>query len=540
MNCEHAVKLLTKLDQGKQGSVELTFSEQAELQELIRDGYVGKTGFDFIETGEHQELKAQLAGDQARARLLRGEIAKMREINPSIRTQELKTTLAGKEKELHETLAREKQVRTQILDISAKAATLAGSVKVGQDRHILTYKAREFMENALARLGRVKEMEMGAFERELRGMEDLFTERAKKAFNVLKQISPKLPGIEEIHLRCAATGLSIRPESPAAIADAFLAAVDLLGVGGIFALADRPLIAECLVENAPAITKEAINLAVGDFTYLFKRTMTLVQTPRNALNCALLLHPLKLTPEDQEKTLQEAAVFARSHVQNPPDADALIAPAIILMRSDGPSNPATVAKFDQLYRQMNSPLLPAQDAAFAAGLFAISTETPEVLLGRYSAAKDYFAQFSDAPMVLPAAMLALISSDIEETYDTLRFAASAISKAALSLGGLENLSLAAKLLALSSLAARREVEQGDRIESFKVMPKEGFLPPSLQIVAFSVIPVALVAFTALHALTFHQVAVRDYHYHPVHRHYVYYGGHHHHYGSTGYRTGGFG
>lgn len=537
MNCEHAVKILTKLEQGKQGCVELTLSEQSELQELLHDGYVGKIAFDFIESGELSELKVHLAEAQANAKVLRGEIAKMREINPSIRTDELKKTLATKEAALKDTLEQEKQTRTQILDLSAKAAGLAGCVKVGPDRHILTYKAREFMENALARLGRVKDMEMGAFERELKGMEDLFTERANKAFKVLKNISPKLPAIDEIHLRCAAIGLSIRPESPDDIADAFLAAVDLLGMGGAFALTDRPLIAECLIENAPKITKEAINLAVGDFTYTFRRTKNLVQDSRNALNCALLLHPLKATPEDQEKILRDAYTFAQGRTQNPADVEALIAPTIILMRSDGPSNPETVAKFDQLYKQMNSPLIPAQDAAFAAGLFAISKETPDVLLGRYTAAKDYFAQFSDAPMVLPAAMLALISSDIEETYDTLRFAASAVSKSSLSLGGLENLSLAAKLLALSSLAARKEVEKGERIEEFRVLPKEGFLPPSLQIVAFSIIPVALVAFTTLHAMTFHQVAVRDYHYHPVHRHYVYYGHHHYQGGYHGYHSG---
>ncbi len=539
MNCEHAVKLLTKLDQGKQGSVDLTLSEQSELQELIRDGYAGKTAYDFIETGELTELKARLTDAQARANVLRGEIARMREINPSIRTEELKTTLASKEAALHETLAQEKQARTQILDLSAKAACQAGSVKVGSDRYGLTYKAREFMENALARLGRVKEMEMGAFERELKGMEDLFTERANKAFKVLKNMAPKLPAVDEIHLRCAAIGLSIRPESPDDIAEAFLTAVDLLGVGGAFPLVDRPLIAECLVENAPGITKEAINIAVGDFTFTYRRTKNVVQDAKNAMNCALLLHPLKLTPEDQEKTLREAFTFAQGRTQNPADTEALIAPTIILMRSDGPSNPETVAKFDQLFRQISQPGLPVQDAAFAAGLFAISRDTPDVLFGRYSAAKDYFAQFADTPMILPAGMLALISSDIEETYDTLRFAASAISKSSLSLGGLENLSLAAKLLALSSLAARREVEKGDRIESLRVIPKEGFLPPSLQIVAFSVIPVALVAFTTLHAMTFHEVAVRDYHYHPVHRHYVYYGHHHYHGGYSGYH-GGYG
>ncbi len=539
MNCEHAVKLLTKLDQAKQGSVDLTLSEQSELQELLRDGYVGKTEYDFIETGELSTLKTQLAEAQIKIKETRGEISKIRDINASVRTSDMKATLASKEKDLQEILAREKQVRTQILDLSAKAASLAGGVKVGSDRHILSYKAREFLENALARLARVREMEMGAFQRELKGMEDLFTERGKKAYKILNVISPKLRAIDEIHLRCASIGLSIRPESPDAIANSYLAAVDLLGIGAVFPLSDRPHIAECLVENAPGVTKEAINLAVGDFTYLFKRAGKYVQDPKNALNCALLLHPLHLTPEDQEKTLQEATEFARGHVQNPADAEALVAPTILLMRSDGPSNPETVAKFDQLFRQMNQPGLPVRDAAFAAGLFAISKETPDVLIGRYAAAKDYFAQFADAPMILPAAMLALISSDIEETFDTLRFAASAVTKASLSLGGLENLSLAAKLLALSSLAARQEVELGGKIESLKVIPKEGVIPPSLQIVAFSVIPIALVAFITLHALTFHEVAVRDYHYHPVHRHYVYYG-HHSYYRHSGYSHAGFG
>jgi hypothetical protein len=530
MNCEKAVKLLTKLDQAKQGSVDLTLSEQSELQELLRDGYVGKTQYEFLETGELADLKIQLAKMQEKTGQVRGEIAKIRAINPAIRTSDMKASLASKERDLQEILTREKKMRTQVLELSAKSASLAGSVKAGSERYMLTYKAREFLENALARLARVREMEMGAFERELKMMENLFLERAKKAFKVLKDISPKLKAIEEIHLRCAAIGLSIRPESPDAIADGFFSTIELLGMGANFALSDRPFISECLVENAPGVTKEAINLAVGDFTYLFKRTIKYVQDPKNALNCALLLHPLKLTPEDQEKTLQDAITFARGHVQNPADAESLIAPTILLMRSDGPSNPETVAKFDQLFQQISQPGLPIRDAAFAAGLFAISKETPDVLLGRYTAAKDYFGRFAETPMVLPAAMLALISSDIEETFDTLRFAASAISKSELSLGGLENLSLAAKLLALSSLAARREVERGGKIESLKVIPKDEVLPPSLQIVAFSVIPVALVAFTALHAMTFHEVAVRDYIYHPVHRHYVYYGHSHYHHG----------
>jgi hypothetical protein len=157
-------------------------------------------------------------------------------------------------------------------------------------------------------------------------------------------------------------------------------------------------------------------------------------------------------------------------------------------------------------------------------------------------AKDYFGRFTETPLIIPSAMLALMSTTIEESIDTLRIASAAISQNKLSLGAVENLSLAAKLL-VQSAVAMRVLQAKEAPAATPEMPVPAQIPPAPELrvapsVGYGYVPPPLLfmpyypfypyypyfwisPFWAMHRWSWHRAAIGDYRFHPVHTHYIY-------------------
>ncbi len=335
MNCGNAIKIMEKLDQARQGTADLTISEQDDFQNLLQAGFFADTTIQPVDFAEINEKKIDLANLQSRNTTLREDISRLSENKESIRLAGGKTEISRREKELEGNLNLEKKIRTEILELSAKASSTAASIKVGSKSYILTFKAREIMEEIYARFARVKDMELVALEREIQQLQTLFESSAQKALKILKLISPKFRTIEEIHLRSAATGLSLRPELPEIVSNAYSTTMDLLVFSGIEVLAqNRVYIAECLVNNAQDLTPENIKSTMKVFSQIYSRCINYVGDAKDALNCALLLHPSGLSIDLQEKFLKDGVDLAQAQMPKELGPEIPVAPFILLLLSN--------------------------------------------------------------------------------------------------------------------------------------------------------------------------------------------------------------
>jgi len=88
---------------------------------------------------------------------------------------------------------------------------------------------------------------------------------------------------------------------------------------------------------------------------------------------------------------------------------------------------------------------------------------------QFHIARSYLARLSQGEMAVPAAMLAVLATEIDETLDDLRMASSEVSLNKLSLGGVENLSLGLKLLMQTAVLA---TQPGSPTHSLQVGPAD--------------------------------------------------------------------
>jgi len=123
-------------------------------------------------------------------------------------------------------------------------------------------------------------------------------------------------------------------------------------------------------------------------------------------------------------------------------------------------------------------------------------------------------------MAVPAAMLAVLSPEVEESLDNLRIASAQVSKHRLSLGGMENMSLGMKLM--TAVALSPPLPQAPVSDLQSTTPLEVGRRTALGLLGLTIPVTAVVtAFTALHTNSLHRAAVSDYRWHPVHTHYIY-------------------
>ncbi|HMF33124.1 MAG TPA: hypothetical protein VKK79_16990 [Candidatus Lokiarchaeia archaeon] len=545
MECENVSNILYQIEQAKGGPVDFNASDSETLQELLTAGYVTKSTARDARIEETNSLKQQLANLQAREKEITAEIRQLKGGRlPSPRKAANKTEIGELERELASIDDSQKQIRTQILDLSANAASIAGSAQVGGENYTVTFLGRELLTMLLPRLPRCRGMSIADFQKELDQVKFIFSQQAKQAAAILKKISPKFRKIDEIHLRASAVGLALRLESADQVANGFVLAMQQLDRAHI-PEEERVLAAECLVFNAPDLLLHSINASVGDYVSLYHQAQKYAKTDQDALNCALILLPLHYLPETRERALQEAQEFAREHIDQGNDKESHIAPAL-MVATEGTVYDATITEqFNGFFHTVLSLTNSVQDAAYAAAVFTVSKGDSAELLNKFTVAKDYFGRFTDTPLVVPAAMLSLMATEIAETIDTLRIAAAVVSQNKLALGSVENLSLGAKLLVQSAVALRASYAPEAPALAPEVptpgqevptpaeyytpplnVPQVGYVPPPLLFMPYypfyPMYPYyPFFTFWGLHRWSFHRAAMWNYRFHPVHAHYMY-------------------
>ena len=461
-------------------------------------------------------------GDPEKMERLREQLAENRRAQAALRDSmsDTKSPSAAALSALRVTQKEDIRLREEILSLGEEAMREEASVPVGGRRYALTYKGRDLLATLVPRLRRVAAMELQDFLREMGDLAGSFEARAQRAREILRILSVQHSEVEEIHLRSAAVGLAAHTEAPGQIATVFAA---LLGAqtaaSASRSLTDwRTLIAESLclaVRDLGAIQPEA---ASTDFTRLWDR-LEGEETPgeEDALVAALILY--SYPPEERAGILAEAQRF-RGEASLATGVRIRLAPAVLVAREPGDAG-ERLDRYVGFVRALEE-LGPQQGDIFtAAAIFAITGRNgQDVVVERYRAARSFLARFAEEGMAVPAAMLAVLSPEVEESLDNLRIASAQISKHRLSLGGMENMSLGMKLM--TAVALSPPLPQAPVSDLQSTTPLEVGRRTALGLLGLTIPVTAVVtAFTALHTNSLHRAAVSDYRWHPVHTHYIY-------------------
>ncbi len=117
----------------------------------------------------------------------------------------------SKEKRIAFLDSKTRELRGRILELAAQGAAANALALPGGARVQISFAGREAMHNIAPRLGRVAGLEYAAFQGQMASLEKSFASRGERARRLLKKLSPKFKGTEEIHLRSAVVGLSALP-----------------------------------------------------------------------------------------------------------------------------------------------------------------------------------------------------------------------------------------------------------------------------------------------------------------------------------------
>ncbi len=266
-------------------------------------------------------------------------------------------------------------------------------------------------------------------------MRSALADVARRAAVILKAISHKsadidqakgLPVADEVYARAAAVGLGGAAGDPLVLAERWLKLYQGL---------ERrvpPTMAAVAAEALATHTRP-----VQEFGGLLTQ---LGATPAKATDDQTLCAILCWTEPDMETTIACANVLSSAFGDGPR------APAFLLASAE--CEPSDVVRVKAIEAAIAAEA--GSDARMVACFLAISGD--ERAVERFSVRLAWLKRFSPDGMAITAAMLGLIDAEPVEVLDNLRLTASAIHDAKLSVGPVENMGLAAKLLL--SLAIR--------------------------------------------------------------------------------------
>jgi len=408
--------------------------------------------------------------------------------------------------ELEKVEDQERKLRSQVVNMVQENADRMATGAVDGVPVRVTYRGREMMVTMEPRLGRVGGLGVPEFIGEVKGVKDHFDERARRAHDILRKISPKVKSVDEIHLRLAAVGLAGSAGQVDEVADLFVRAHK--GITRKRPNSKEPAyvsLAEMLVLNS----RDEKHL-----DQLIVRATALVDAPWHGsfkqideIRASAILLSCGGDPDRMvAKTKQLAIVECGKN----PAAGALL--ACTIRDEDGEEK---LVEYQSIRSVVLGHSKDTGQAMTAAALMAAAGLDTEGVLKRWLEARDSLEAFDGAAMDLPAAMIAILPVNVAEALDNIRLASSAIYAHKLSLGGVENLSLGVKMLMHSSVQAvapERE-EFHDTVGTPSVLALVG-----VPVAAVLTVSAGLLAF---HSLSLHEMAVRDVRFHPVHSHYVY-------------------
>jgi hypothetical protein len=509
MRCSEAASLLSKLEPPAPGDTvaELSSTERMLLAELMQKGWAARVDEPAVDRGALAPARAALQA--VRARRAAGEGG------PAID-------------------AEERRLRTEVLALSEKLARYEGAVALGSaeggpyrgavgadaslGRLALTVKGRALLADIAPRLARVGDKTVEELEEDMRLLRGTLSARAQRAAVILKLLSPQFRTLDEIHLRAAAVGLSARREPPERVATAF-ASVMRGTLDSALPDHKEAVAAECAVVLARGLDtldgKAATSALLRAYNYLCTAGAA---SQTDAANAALLALAL---PEAEQGRVVETAKSLLAAMPPPFGAGQReLAPAMHLVVAGLGNDPELPSKLSQTEAAVRS-LTGDDPESFAAAALLVSARTDlAAALSRFGTMRQYLARFAQKGLVVPGALLSLLSADTAEVLDGLRLAGAAISEHKLSLGGMENASLGIKmLLGIGVLAAGNE---GDAEEQLDLAPRGVPALPAMGEVGLAVaLPMAVAAVSTFHQTTIHRMAVADYVYRPAHSHYVY-------------------
>jgi hypothetical protein len=399
----------------------------------------------------------------------------------------------------------ERELRTQVVNKVQATADEAATGAVDGTPVRVTYKGRELMVTMEPRLGRVGGKELPEFIKEIEAIKGHFERRATRARKILKHISPKVKDVEEIHLRLAAVGLAGRSGSTDEVADQFVGAHR--GIVHKRLDSKEPAyvsLAETLVLNAK--DGKHLNQLVEKANYLIDRKWDRSFSKMDEVRATAILLSCR---GSSDRLVPETKRIAKDECRNTPSAGAFLACASL---REGAGD--VMMEYRRIRDKVAAGSKDVGQAVTAAALMAAAGLDTEGVLERWTEAVSSLEAFDGAAMDLPAAMIAILPVNVAEALDNIRLASSSIYAHKLSLGGVENLSLGVKMLMHSSVLA----------VSPDTVPSGVEATPS--VLALAGVPAAAVltvsaGLLAFHALSLHELAVRDVRFHPVHSHYVY-------------------
>jgi hypothetical protein len=510
MRCAEAANLLSKLEprSGEATVADLGAAERPLLTQVVERGWAAWIDAPEVDRGALGPVRAALAA--ARARRTAGEHG------PALDLEE-------------------GRLREQVLRLSEKLARWEGSVALGTSeggpyrdaagadaslgRLALTVRGRALLADISPRLARVEDLPVEELEEDMRMLRRALSARAKRAAAILKLVSPAAPLVDEIHLRAAAVGLAVRREPVEHVARAFGAMMQ--GVLNSPLPDDKESVAaECAVVLTPGL--DTLD-ASGTTSFILRAYSHLctggAASMTDAANAALIA--LALPQSEQERVVGQARALLAA-MPPPFGAGAReIAPALHLVVAGlgaEPELPARLAETEAAVRALTGD----DPQSFAAAALLLSARGADLAaaLGRLSTLGRYLSRFSPTGLVVPAALLSLLDADPAEVLDDLRLAGAAIGEHKLALGGMENMSLAIKLLLEVGILATGA--EGDPEEELDLAPRAVPALPAMGAVGLSVaLPMAVAAVSTFHQTTIHRMAVSDFTYHPAHSHYVY-------------------
>jgi len=501
MKCRQIFEGLLKIDQGNPDI------QSALVDELIRAGMLAVVAASAA--SDTTTLKAQLAEVVTERKSIIAEISEFAagRGNPQQEPQyeQLETRM--------EFLAKKaQQLREKILGEASKP-TADEYLRTSSGKNVqITYAGRETMHNISSRLSRVGELEHATFMQQIDSIGLAFKDRAEKSKALLKILSPKLKGVDEIHLRTAAAGLSCADADAKKVAEIFIWYHKKLT--GRFTNENVVIASETLtllelnegkrvdLEEIIRIKDRIFSTDYGKFDegFTVERAATvLYSSARN----------------NWEQILELMGQFEK--IRRGTSICTLVLLGLECAEGEPPQDVADrFYSFLSVIDECGKGEPDKNDRATAAALLTSSEMDFNTLAQRFRVSNNLLDGLFLTRLDTAAAMIAVISQDVTETIDNIRLASGEMTRAKMSLSGLENFSLGLKVvLHTGALISTKTVATSTAaIRAPKISP---------EILGLTVmLPLAVgIPFLVFHEELVHKRAVTDYRFHPVHSHYVY-------------------
>ncbi len=472
------------------------------VPDLIRLGLVRKVSQTEDSTAELEELKTQLKEVKNNIRSLRKEYIGAQS---GIKMKELKS--------------QETDLRRHILDMVQNMRPIE-AVETFQGDVIVTYKGREALQFLEARMPATSDWRWEDLADDIDKLNERLASEAREASKILKEISPRLKTIDEYLIRSAAVGLASSGGDAEQKARKFIDyAVKFKDVMRF----DDTLV---VLGAEEAVTHEMQSKfqdrdVFADLSTLLSEVAhkSNITQEHKAVATLLISRPPK----------ERSGLLSRIKSETHSIGSVLGASMILLESTEKTDIETSIHRYGRWMRKLKKASRDdPNDAIVASALMATANEDQKIIEDKFDRAKAYMESLFNEVMFTASATIAIWPTNVEESFDNIRLAASQVLLKKLSVGGVENFSLGMKLLMNnaefidtgmgSAIGLARDVGTAGRVRG------SGAMAEATGATAVTLLSSPLLVrtpFTVFHALTIQKSAVQDFRFHPVHTSYLY-------------------